>query len=139
MKLKIFLLTLLLMFMCSGSYAADIVLITDKSNSVDKISATDAKNIFLGKKKRWDDGSIIIPIVQKDQKVADQFNKTIVKKTSSQFDLFWRKAVFTGTGAPPTEVEDNDAMKKMVTSKTGAIGYITADALDDTVKKVEVQ
>ncbi|MDH3997936.1 MAG: ABC transporter substrate-binding protein [Desulfuromonadales bacterium] len=138
MKVKCFVIMLFLLLACSVSYAVEIALITDKNNPVDSISAKDAKNIFLGKKKSWDGGGSVTPVIQKNASVTEAFTRSIVKKSSAQYTLFWRKAIFTGTGTPPVEVEDDAAMKKMVAAKSGAVGYISADALDGSVKKLNI-
>ena len=129
---------LMILFCCTVGYAADVILITNKSNPVSSVSTTDAKNMFLGKKSRWSDGSAVTAFTQKDVAVTDSFAKNFVKKSSQQFYMHWRKAVFTGKGTPPVEVENSEQMKKIVASKTGAVGYILSSELDDSVKKLDV-
>ncbi len=95
--------------------------------------------MFLGKKSSWSDGSTVTAFTQKDAAVSDLFAKKFVKKSSQQFYMFWRKAVFTGKGTPPVEVENSEQMKKIVASKSGAVGYIMDSELDESVKKLAVQ
>jgi ABC-type phosphate transport system substrate-binding protein len=129
----------MILFCCTAGYAADVILITNKSNPVSSLSATDAKNMFLGKKTSWSDGSSVTAFTQKDDAVTDVFAKEFVKKSSQQFYMFWRKAVFTGKGTPPVEVENSEQMKKIVASKNGAVGYILESELDGSVKKLSVE
>ena len=139
MKRISLLIALMILFCCTAGYAADVILITNKSNPVSSLSATDAKNMFLGKKSSWSDGSTVTPFTQKDADLTNPFARKFVKKSSQQFYMFWRKAVFTGKGTPPVEVESSEQMKKIVAAKNGAIGYILESELDDSVKKLIVK
>ncbi|MDG5467320.1 phosphate ABC transporter substrate-binding protein [Deltaproteobacteria bacterium IMCC39524] len=139
MKRISLLIALMILFCCTAGYAADVILITNKLNPVSSLTATDAKNMFLGKKTGWSDGSTVTPFTQKDSAVTDPFAKKFVKKSSQQFYMFWRKAVFTGKGTPPVEVENSEQMKKIVAAKNGAVGYILKSELDDSVKKLSVE
>jgi hypothetical protein len=44
--------------------------------------------------------------------------------------------VFSGKALPPKQMGSDDEMKKFVASNKGAIGYIKASSLDDSVKAV---
>jgi ABC-type phosphate transport system substrate-binding protein len=129
----------MILFCCTAGYAADIILITNKSNPVSSVSAADVKKIFLGKKTSWDDGSKVVAFTQKDDAVTDPFAKQYVKKSSQQFYMYWRKAVFTGKGTPLVEVNNSAEMKKIIAAKAGTLGYILATELDDTVKSLAVK
>jgi ABC-type phosphate transport system substrate-binding protein len=139
MKRISLLIALMILFCCTAGYAVDVILITNKTNPTSSLSATDAKNIFLGKKTSWEDGSKVTAFTQKDDAATEPFAKEFVKKSSQQFYMYWRKAVFTGKGTPLVEVDNSAQMKKIVASKDGAIGYILASELDDSVKKLNVQ
>ncbi len=57
MKLRIIALVLLAMCLGTGAIADEVVLITNLANPDKVIPARDAKNIFLGKKSTWSDGT----------------------------------------------------------------------------------
>lgn len=135
---KIFILLLALLVVGSASYAAELILITNVSNSVDSISAKDVKKIYLGKKSSWNDGTSIKVFAQKDTDLTNVLVKKYVKKTPQQYFLYWQNAIFTGKGTPPVEVDGNAQMKKIVKAQKGAIGYIDASELDSSVKKLTV-
>lgn len=139
MKGTCILMTIMIMFCCTAGYAADVILITNKANPVSSLAAADVKNIFLGKKTSWDGGSKVTAFTQKNDAVTDDFTKQYVSKSSQQFYMYWRKAIFTGKGTPLVEVEDSGRMKKIVAAERGSIGYILATELDDSVKQLNVQ
>ena len=118
--------------------AADYVLITDNSNPVTTLSAKDVKNIYLGKKSVWSDGSHITVFTQTVSSVNSAFMKEMARKTPQQYSTYWKKSLFTGTGLPPKDYSSDDATKAAVAAKPGSIGYIQASSLDDTVKKLEI-
>ncbi|PLX81939.1 MAG: ABC transporter substrate-binding protein [Desulfuromonas sp.] len=121
------------------SQAADYVVINHRENPVSTLSAQEAKNIFLGKKSTWPEGEAITVFLQGQTAVNGSFTRGVVKKTPEQFFTYWRKALFSGTGIPPKCLAEDRAMKKSVASTPGAIGYISPEALDDTVKVVEIR
>ena len=122
----------------TASFAADIVIITNKDNPVSSVSAKDVKNIYLGKMVVWSDGTSIDPYGHKDRDLSNLLVKTYVKKSPQQYFLYWQNAVFTGKGSPPIEVENDEQMKKIVAATKGAVGFISASSLDASVKKLTV-
>ena len=134
--------TAILMFtlLSAGSVAlaADYVLITDNSNPVLSISAKEVKNIYLGKKSVWSDGSHITVFTQTSSSVNKEFMKEMARKTPQQYSTYWKKSLFTGTGLPPKDYTSDESIKSAVAAKPGSIGYIQASSLDDTVKQLEI-
>ena len=78
----------------------NVVLIAHKSvpNSISKESI---KQIFLGKKTRWDGDTKIVFAVSSDKNTCIPFLKEYVGKTYSQYRNYWKKQVFTGKGRMP--------------------------------------
>ena len=70
----------------------------------------------------------------KDGDVYNTFIKEVVKKTSSQFTTFWKRAIFTGKGTPPKDFGDDATLVKFVAETPGAIGFVSAAAAKDGVK-----
>jgi ABC-type phosphate transport system substrate-binding protein len=139
MKIISTVLTLFILLTGTASFAAEVILITNPGNVVSAISPQDAKNIYLGKKSTWNDGNHVITYTQANAEITGKFTKNFIKKTAQQFNLYWRKAIFTGKGTPPKEVNNSEQMKKMVAGGNGTIGYILDSELDSTVKKLQVR
>ena len=138
MKKSVFLFVLLIL-LASVAWSAEVVLVVNPKNAVDSLSRQDAEDIYFGKKTTWDGGGTIAPCAQQDAAVHRLFVEQVLKKTPDQYTLFWRKAIFTGKGTPPKEVANSDAVKKLVAANPNAVGYISADALDSSVKKLSVR
>lgn len=120
-------------------FATDFAVIINKDNSQVSLSKADVKNIFLGKKTSWADGSAISPVVQDGGDAHSAFLKNIVNKSSSQFNIFWKKALFTGTGTPPKSVSGDAAVIDYIKNNPGAIGYVSSSSVNDGVKTLAVE
>ena len=123
----------------SVALAADFVLITDNANPETTISDKDVKNIYLGKKTVWGDGSHITVYTNSASNVNAVFMKEMVRKSPQQYSTYWKKSLFTGTGLPPQDFDSDEAVKAAVAAKPGSIAYIPVSALDDSVKQLLVQ
>ncbi len=105
----------------------------------DAVSGGDLQGMFLGKTSSWDDGSTVKPAVLADGPVLEEFLKTHVKKSASQFKTFWKKAVFSGTGTPPEEFASEAEMLAHVAATPGAVGFVSDGADTGAVKILAVQ
>jgi len=139
MKKSLILMTLcLLVALATSAAAAEFVLIVNPNNSVSSLTARDAKNIFLGKKGNWDNGSTVVLYSQLDSELTNAFAKDVLGKSAQQFSTFWKKALFTGTGRPPIELKSDAEMKKFIAADPKGVGYISATAVDGSVKVVKL-
>ena len=139
MRFLSLMITLSLLF-CAGICAAEeVVLVVNPENPVASVTPREVKNIFLGKKNSWDDGSYVLPVLQKDENLTVAFTMTMLKRSVQQFKLYWRKQVFSGKRAPLIQVEDSVQVKAMIASRAGGIGYILASEIDSSVRRLEVK
>jgi ABC-type phosphate transport system substrate-binding protein len=121
---------------CSQSTLASITVIVHPSNNND-LNKSAITRLFLGKTKKFPDGTIAIPLNQDESKnITEEFNSKALKKSSSQLKAYWSKLVFTGKGTPPKNAEDNKAVLDIVAQNPNVIGYIRSDIVNDKVKAV---
>jgi ABC-type phosphate transport system substrate-binding protein len=121
------------------SAAGDIVIIGNPSAPESQLSKKDVKNIFLGKKKFWDDKSKVIVVIQQNPAAHEAFLKQFIHKTPSQFDAIWKKLVFTGKRSAPQAFDGDGSMMKYISENKGAIGYVPAEAKLNNVKTISVK
>ncbi len=115
---------------------ANVSIIVHPSNdsSFDKASI---KKIFLGKSKRFSNGKTAILIsADHSDPATSEFNSKVIGKSSSQIKAYWSKILFTGKGTPPQEMSSNGEIINAISSNPDAIGFISADAVSDSVKVV---
>lgn len=125
--------------MPTGTAIADFAVIVNKDNPVVSMGKSDVKNIFLGKKTFWPDGSGIDVYLQRAGKAHRSFVLEILRKSPQQLSMYWKQALFSGTGIPPNQLQDDQSVIKAVADNAGAIGYIAPEHIDTTVKALELK
>lgn len=125
--------------MCVASTAAaELKIVVNPANN----SALDAKTIqriFLGKEKKFADGTESLPVNQvADNGIRQNFDQDILGRSSSQVSAYWSKLVFTGKGIPPKEVTTDAEVIDLVSKNPSVIGYVDAASVTDAVKVVEL-
>jgi ABC-type phosphate transport system substrate-binding protein len=137
MKIKI--LSILILFLFTSSFAGEIMV----ANTVDtELDQAAVEKIFLGKMKKWSDGTNVIITTLKSGTTHESFLTQYVNKQPMQFDNFWRQMVFTGRGKMPQSFDSEDAMLKYISANKGAVGYVSdakAGALPANVKKITIK
>ena len=105
--------------------AQDVVLVVSRQGEDTSLSEQEIKDIYLGKKASWSDGTAIVLTVQEGA-LQGSFLSAFVGKTESQFSIFWKKQVFSGKGVEPKAFASQDELLKFVGSTKGAVGYAAA-------------
>ena len=137
MKFKKIILAVLLLSFSVLCAAEGYAVIVNKANAVEKISSRDLKRIFLGEKTTWPHNKEKIRVaVFKKAALHKEFLRDILKKSPLQFSLHWKRILFTGTGSAPNIFNTDAEVKEFVKANPTAIGYISPQSLDDTVKKI---
>lgn len=126
------LLLVLLAASLSPVWADTVVIVNPKQAS--KLTPSDIRNIYLGNKKSFPDGSTAIPVALKEGKPRDQFMADLLGKTEGQYKALWSRLMFTGTGQIPRELDNEDEVKKIVASNPNIIGFIDSSKLDTSVR-----
>ena len=115
---------------------ADVAVVVRPSNT----NAMDTKvigRVFTGKIKAFPDDSRAVPINQQaSSPLANEFNRKVLRKSSSQLKAYWSKRLFTGKGTPPKEVGSDADMIELVASNPNFIGYVDASMVTDKVKVI---
>lgn len=129
-------LTILCLSIFSCSLLAEVVVVVHPSNTA-ALDAKSVQRIFLGKEKKFSDGSESIPINQANGAAnRESFDTKVLGRSSTQISAYWSKLVFTGKGIPPKEVADDAAVIEIVAGNPSAIGYVDSAAVSGTVKAI---
>lgn len=121
-----------------GTAMAEVVVVVSAQNPVQALSKTQVADIFLGRSKRFPDGSNAVPIDQPEAAAAhDDFYGKFLERSPAQMKAYWSKIIFTGRGQPPREISA-DELKKFLSRNPNAIGYLDSSALDDSVRAVKI-
>ena len=123
--------------MLSAVSNAAVVVVVNAKLAESSATVEEIANIFLGKSNKLAGGSKVVPIDQEEGEAPrDEFYSKAVKKDASQLNAYWSRLIFTGKGQPPKKVLDDDEVLEMVGSTPDAIGYMSKDAVDETVKVI---
>ena len=130
--------TLLLILGGPRAQAAEFIVVVHPDNPTKSLTTSEAKRIFLGKRKTWPDGKPITIIMNTNDEIHAIFTRTLLDKSPTQLSVYWKKILYSGTGMLPLSVRDDEAAKSYIGFHLNAIGYISADSLDKQVKRIDV-
>jgi ABC-type phosphate transport system substrate-binding protein len=117
--------------------SADVVAIVAPNSAILTLSKSQVADLFLGKARRFPDGSVALPVDQADgRSVRDEFYAKVADRSPAQIRAYWSKIIFTGRGQPPVTVPNSADMKKRIAQNPYAIGYIEANLVDASVRVV---
>jgi hypothetical protein len=122
-----------------GPRADEFVVIVNRSNQFDSLNRSKIGFLFLRKVSRWPWGAEAEPIDLEPRGPARRwFSKQVLRSTEEQVDEYWIDQRATRGVSPPLQVLNATAAKALVAARPGAIAYIPAAAVDDTVKVLKV-
>lgn len=130
---------LMLLFGIAFSFAGELIV---ANGGPATISSEDIKNIYLNKKKSFDNGTPIVLGVLKSGAAHEGFLATYVKKQPMQFNNFWKQQVFTGAGKMPKAFASENDMLNFISATPGAVGYVSdakAGSLPANVNQVTIK
>ena len=126
-----------LMLIATAVQAADVVLVVGKHSPIESLSRSEIEDIFQGKIASLPKVGKITPLDRGEDSLREQFYATYTGKTLSQVKAYWARIIFTGRGYPPKTV-GLEELKAALRSNPGAIGYMTADNVDGTLRTIRL-
>ncbi|WNO10764.1 hypothetical protein [Teredinibacter sp. KSP-S5-2] len=123
---KLFVTVLVATFSLIPVFSHSETLVAHKSLSAESLDINQVKRIFLGKITRLDSGETVRPCY-----LADDAFFNVIEKTASQFDAYWNKRIFSGTGIKPAMLESVSSVLDFVENNEGAICYATGAQAGD--------
>jgi len=119
--------------------AADLVVIVHPANRVSSLSRAEVQRFFLKQATVWPSGEGVKPVdLPKSSPLRVAFSSEILGKSIPALDQFWTHSIYSGRAVPPTERRSERAVVEFVRDTPGAIGYVSAGASLDGVKRVSV-
>ncbi|HEY8149181.1 MAG TPA: hypothetical protein VIK51_09770 [Vicinamibacteria bacterium] len=104
------------------------------------ISRETLTQVYLGKVERWGDGKLVTAVdLSTTSPVRAAFSQTVLGMSVVSVRMYWTRTMVSDHFPPMVRSTDEDVIA-FVSSRTGAVGYVSADAvLPDTVHTVAVQ
>ena len=117
--------------------AETIVVVVNKSNSVNALSRDDLRPIFQTTKLQWPDGSHIAAYDLPDgDSVRNGFDAAVLGLDPDRVARYWVDRKIRGGERPPPKVGTASAMLHAIAANKGGIGYVPAAEVTDSVKIV---
>lgn len=116
-----------------------LVIVVNKSNTINSLTLADLKRIFTKKNRIWPNKESIVPVDwEATTEARKQFSKKVHGKTVLEMREFWVLQSMTAGLTPPSTQKSAKAILMFVSNVPGAISYLPADECDDTVKMIRV-
>lgn len=131
---------LLAMLLPAATAAADYVVVVHPAITVGSLTRTEATRLFLRSSTQWPGGQSVKPVDQtKGAPVRTAFTKEVLGRSPGAIDQYWTQSVFSGRAVPPPEKRNDAEVLAYVRDTPGAIGYVTASANIDGVRRVAIR
>ena len=99
-----------------------------------QLSLEEVTQIYLRRKRFWDDGSAIVPLNLPSQApLREHFSQRVLKQTEPRLANYWNRLYFDGI-FPPATLASTEAVRRYVASDPNAIGYVPLAEVDGSVR-----
>jgi len=119
----------------SRAALAEVVVVVSAKNPLTSLSKSQVVDIFLGKARRFPDGSPAVPVdLQEGSPARDEFYAVFAGTSAAQLKSYWAKIIFTGRGQPPRTAAGPAEIHKLLAADPHVIAYLDRSAVDDSMK-----
>jgi phosphate transport system substrate-binding protein len=118
----------------------DLAVIVNKSNPIDNLTKAQLKKLVLGEQASWPGGKKVSVVLRSPGTPERAIVlRSICGMSEDDFNQHLMKANFNGeTGAAPKALSSAVAVRQLVMSIPGAIGFIRLSEVNDTVRVITV-
>ena len=132
----------LLLAPASAPAAAQLTfrIIVHRDNPVSGLTLPDLQRIFRKQTRMWSNGESMVPVDwDSTSQVRADFSDRVMRRSVREMAEYWVQQNITQGLTPPTTLKSTRAVLRFVASVPGAIAYVPADEMDDTVKRLDVK
>ena len=115
----------------------EFYIIANKSVPFDTISYSELKDLYLGRNRKVR-GEYILPAMYADCECFRTFLKDVLGLNKREFNVIWKKAIFTGRGKPPKIFRSINEIANYVMMTRNTIGIVDKEHLSEDVKILKV-
>lgn len=120
-----------------SAVAAEILVIVNLQNAVDKLSHQELMDLYMGRYTNFPNKvAALLLDMPMDSEIRDEFYRKLVGKSVAEVNAYWARLMFTGRASPPRAIEDAEQVIKFVGDNKNAIGYVYETEYDDSLKVV---
>jgi ABC-type phosphate transport system substrate-binding protein len=137
-KLPIIILAVIIFAFTIDNAYAQIAVISNKYAKTGSIDQSRLLDIYTLNSQQWDDGYRIRVMDFKGNKPIKIAFYNYMGIKPSEMQKIWLRKQFSGKAIPPTTFNSEEDILDKVASTPGAIGYISADKVNEDVKVLMV-
>ncbi len=106
--------------------APEVIFITNMNNPDSTLTKKEIRDIFMGDKSAWSDGSKIYFSIIRKGATHNQFLKTYINMSPKNFVRYWKRQILTGKATKLKLANTEDEIVKYVSKNNGGIGYVSS-------------
>jgi ABC-type phosphate transport system substrate-binding protein len=115
------------------------VMVVNKANPVKTLTAIELRRIFTKQSRMWPHAEPMVPVDwDSTSHVRQAFSKHVLNRTVREMAEYWVQQSMTQGITPPSTQRSARAVLRFVASVPGAISYVPAADVDETVSVVKV-
>jgi ABC-type phosphate transport system substrate-binding protein len=119
--------------------APTFVVVVNKANPVTTLSVLELRRIFMKQTRMWSHAESMVPVDwDATSPHREEFSRLVLERTVREMGDYWVQQGVTQGLTPPSTQRSTRAMLRFVASVPGAIGYVPAAEVDDTVVVVKI-
>jgi hypothetical protein len=117
-----------------------LVFVVNRKNPVELLSLSDLRTMLLGERSHWPDGARVTVVMREPkQPERDAVVRLVCRLDDRDYTRTVLRAVFTGDLRSVPKLLDTPAgVLRFIYNVPGAIGYVRASEVDDSVKVVRL-
>jgi len=118
------------------AWAEGIAVIVHPEREADGLAAEVIAQIYLKQRGFWPEGEAIVPINREaGSAIREGFSRRVLGRRASKLRSYWNRRYFQGV-LPPATLASDEAVRRFVAAEPRAIGYVSASAVDGSVRVV---
>jgi len=123
-----------------GSPEQSLAVVVNRANPVDNMSFSELRKIFLGRRSHWSNGRrIAVVMLDYGQPERETVLERIYQMDENGYRNYFLRGMFRGeVFTSPKTLASPTVVRKFVFNAPGAIGYMRASDVDDSVKVLRI-
>lgn len=122
----------------SASASAEIAIVVNPANPIKDAEAIVLKRIFNGTMREFPQSGITVSLLDQpmDTDIHAKFYKQMFNVTPKKMKRRRATYVFSGQGAAPSVLRDDEEIRTRVANEVSSIGYMDASKVDGSVRVI---
>ena len=117
-----------------------LAIVVNRENAIESLSMAELRSVFLGERSHWPNGRrITLVMMEPGQPERDTMLRDVCRMSESDLRRRYLQGLLTGEVlVSPKTLANPIGVRKFVFNVPGAIGYLRAEDVDDSVKVIRI-